>query len=229
MQNDSKIFIIIPTYNEAQVLRGVILPLLKSGFSVVIVDDGSTDTTWEVVSDLNIYYLRHEINLGQGAALQTGMDFVKSKEPDIVVHFDADGQHRIEDLFILIEPIQQGKYDVVLGSRFLRSEDNKDIPMFRKIILRGARLTNWLFTGMRLSDAHNGLRALSKNALHKIYLRENRQTHATEIIQQIRKNKLPWIEVPILVLYTKYSKAKGQSAWNAINIFIDLCLRRFFH
>ena len=116
-----------------------------------------------------------------------------------------------------------------MDSRFLSGAEHKDIPRFRKIILRGAKLINWLFTGMWLSDAHNGLRALNKKALQAIHLRENRQAHASEIILQIRKNNLSFLEVPISVLYTEYSKSKGQSAWNAINIFIDLCLRRFFH
>ena len=229
MQDNSKIYIIIPTFNEAPVLRQVVLPLLKSGFSVIIIDDGSTDNTWEVLSDLDIFYVRHDINLGQGAALQTGMEFVKTKDPNIVVHFDADGQHRLEDIYTLIAPIQTGAYDIVLGSRFLHGADNKHIPTFRKIVLQGAKLINWIFTGVRLSDAHNGLRALNKMALQVINLRESRQAHASEIILQIRKNKLSFLEVPISVLYTEYSKSKGQSAWNAINIFIDLCLRRFFH
>jgi len=228
MQNNSTVYFVIPAFNEAKVIREVVTPLLEFGFSVIVVDDGSTDHTYEVLSDLNIYYLKHEINLGQGAALQTGMDFAKRKNTEVVIHFDADGQHQIEDILPLIEPVRTGLYDVALGSRFLQKKKTNNIPLLRRIILKGARLINWLFTGMRLSDAHNGLRALNNNALNKIYLEEGRQAHASEIILQIRKNKLRCTEVPISVLYTDYSKSKGQSSWNAINIVLDLCLQKFF-
>lgn len=222
------IFIIVPTFNEAAVLAGTLTPLYKKGYTIVVVDDGSSDETWSILQDLPVYALRHPINLGQGAALQTGMSFALLNDADVVVHFDADGQHRPNDIETLVEPILKGKADVVLGSRFLRFQDEESVPLSKRIILRVAVIVNGLFTGMWLSDAHNGLRALSKHAVQKIHLRENRYAHASEIVHQIKALKLKYTERATKVSYTKYSTQKGQSFWNAFNIVVDMILRGIF-
>src|SRR4029079_19417277 len=124
----------------------------------------------------------------QGAALQTGIDYAKMLEADIVVTFDADGQHSAADVKTLVEPLLKNEVDIVLGSRFLTT--NTDIPFPRKIVLQVARWVNFLFTGILLTDAHNGLRALGKRGLEKITITENRMAHASEILFEIKKQNL---------------------------------------
>lgn len=227
--NNQLVYIVIPCYNEeAVVVRQAILPLLKYGFTVILVDDGSRRDIFGELSDLSIIYLRHSINLGQGAALQTGMEYASRHGAMYVIHFDADGQHMAEEIGLLLEPLQQGVADVVLGSRFLRKKDMQKIPRFRRIILKGARTINGLFTGMWLTDAHNGLRALNRKAVAAIHLSENRQAHATEILYQIRRHCLRAVEVPSSINYTVYSRAKGQSSMNAFSIVFDLILNKLF-
>jgi len=225
---NKSIFIIVPAYNEEAVIGSVLGPLIDLGYSVVVVDDGSKDKTWAVLQALPVYAIKHPVNLGQGAALQTGMAFARKKGADIVVQFDADGQHRVEDIAVLSEPIRKGEADVVLGSRFLRKEDRLAVPRSKRLLLRGAVLVNGLMTGIWLSDAHNGFRALNRKAIEKIHLKESGYAHASEILSQIRQHKLRYVERPTSIIYSEYSKSKGQSSWNGIRILIDLILRRLF-
>lgn len=223
---DNSIFVIIPAYNESRAIRSTVEPLIAYGYSVVVVDDHSMDQTRAVLQKLPVYYLRHPINLGQGAALQTGMDFALQQGAEFIIHFDADGQHQAEDISMLLEPLQRGQADVVIGSRFLRWEDRQEVPTLRQLFLRVAVLVNWMITGVWLTDAHNGFRALTRPAAQKICLRENRFAHASEILVQIRHAKLRYVERPTKIVYTNYSKAKGQSLWNALNIVVDLLLSK---
>jgi glycosyltransferase involved in cell wall biosynthesis len=222
------VFVVVPAYNEGRVIRSTVLPLVEAHYAVVVVDDGSTDHTASVLNGLGVYVLRHPINLGQGAALQTGMTFALQQGAEFVVHFDADGQHRAEDIATLVEPLRRGEADVVLGSRFLRQADRQAVPLLRRMLLRGAVIVDGLLTGVWLSDAHNGFRALTRAAAAQIHLRENRFAHASEILSQMRRLGLRYVERPTTILYTDYAKAKGQSMWNALNIVADLLLRRLF-
>jgi glycosyltransferase involved in cell wall biosynthesis len=221
-------FIVVPTHNEEGVIRSTLESLLRFDYTIIVVDDGSKDHTWEIVSTYPVIALRHPVNLGQGAALQTGMIFALQHGAQVIVHFDADGQHRAEDIQSLVEPIEGDRADVVLGSRFLRKEDTQAVPALKRFILRGAVLVNGLLTGLWLSDAHNGLRAFSADATRKIRLRENGYAHATEIIAEIRRLKLRYVERPTHVTYSSYAVSKGQSLWNSLNILIDLLLRKVF-
>jgi polyprenyl-phospho-N-acetylgalactosaminyl synthase len=220
---NNNIFIIVPCFNDNSIIRKTIIELLNKNYKVIIVDDGSREEIFSEIVDLDVYYLRHQINLGQGAALQTGMDYAKTLGAQTVVHYDADGQHSIEDIPHLLENIKTG-YDIVLCSRFLRKEDHCSIPLIRWLILKIAVYVNFVFTGLLLSDAHNGLRALNCNAMNKIYITENRMAHATEIVKQIKLNKLKYIEIPNHINYTPYSLKKGQKNINSLNIFIDLII-----
>ena len=223
----SAIFIIIPVYNEnPEVLIAVIKKLMEFSYSIVIVDDGSSQNVQEFFRDDAVKVLTHPVNLGQGAALQTGFEFAKIMNADIVITFDGDGQHNPGDLEILISPLLNGKADVALGSRFLK--EGSKIPLRKKLLLHLARLTNYLFTGILLSDAHNGLRALNKKALEKICITENRMAHASEILFEIKKHQLKYIEVPVQIDYTAYSKQKGQTGWDSIKILFDLVLHKLF-
>ncbi|QIP11780.1 glycosyltransferase family 2 protein [Spirosoma aureum] len=222
-----QIYILIPSFNEGKVIRQTIRSL-GDQYHIVVIDDASTDDTANAVRDLPIYYLRHDINLGQGAALQTGMDFALQQGADIVVHFDADGQHNPADIDQFIDVLKTRKVDVVLGSRFMRQEDLLAIPRLRRLLLRVARVINGLLTGLWLSDAHNGFRVLNRNALHTIQLKENRMAHASEILMQIRRNQLRYVECPTHIIYTEYSQVKGQRWQGAVDILIDVFINKYF-
>lgn len=223
--NKSGIYIIIPVYNEAAVIAQTLHQLVQTEYNIVVVDDGSVDASGNVIKKFPVYYICHPVNLGQGAALQTGMDLARMKGAETVVHFDADGQHRVSDIEQLLSPITNNNCDVVFGSRFLNKTD-VSIPFSKKIFLQLARYVNWIFSGIMLTDAHNGLRALNSHALNKIYFSENRMAHASEILLLVKEHKLTYTEVPVTIEYTEYSKRKGQSLWNSVNIIFDLLFKK---
>jgi glycosyltransferase involved in cell wall biosynthesis len=227
MEN-SAVFVVIPAYNENAVLRSTVADLLPFGYSIVVVDDGSETPAKGCLDELRVYCLRHDINLGQGAALQTGSDFALMKGAEVIVHFDADGQHDAAMVGRLIEPIVSGETDVALGSRFLNLSDRGAVPPQKRVLLKAGVFVSWIFTGMWLSDTHNGLRALSRAAAQQIVLKENGFAHATEVLDLLRRSRLHYREVPVSIRYTDYSREKGQSIFNSCNILIDLLLRRIF-
>lgn len=220
-------YIIIPAYNETEVIAETVKPLLAKGYEVVIVNDGSPTDVLGFVRDLPVHYLQHNINLGQGAALQTGAEYAKKFQPRYMVHFDADGQHNEEDISRFIQILETGKVDIVLGSRFLTTDTQKLVPWRRQVLLKTARLLNWVFTGLLLTDAHNGFRVFRGDAIDRLALTENRMAHATEVLRLIKKNRLRYKEAPTQIRYTAYSMGKGQRAGNSLNILIDIFYHRF--
>ncbi|HEX7846875.1 MAG TPA: glycosyltransferase family 2 protein [Chitinophagaceae bacterium] len=226
-ENRSAVFVVIPSYNEQTVIRSVIEDLLPYGYNVVVVDDGSENTMNGLLHDLPVYLLRHPVNLGQGAAIQTGLEFALSKNAEYIITFDADGQHLAADIEKLLEPLASGKADIVLGSRFMKGAAH-NMPAKRKTLLQIGRRLNYLFTGLLLTDAHNGLRAISRKAAMKIHITENRMAHATELLSIIKKNKLRYTEVPVTVTYTAYSRKKGQALGSSFRIVFDLLLNKIF-
>jgi polyprenyl-phospho-N-acetylgalactosaminyl synthase len=220
------IFVVIPAYNEGAVLSQTVDELSGYGFTVVVVDDGSVIPATQFLQNRPVHYLRHLTNLGQGAALQTGMDYALLNGAKIIVHFDADGQHSAERIQALIEPIRSGECDVVMGSRFIDPNDRKEVPVLKQLVLKAGVLVSWLFSGLWLTDTHNGFRALSQEAARRIRLTENGYAHATEILELIRKSGLRYKEIPTTIRYTDHSLAKGQSVFNSINILLDLLVRK---
>lgn len=227
-QPHNRVLVIVPAFNEAEIIRQTVMGLLDAGYEVVVVDDCSTDGTGGKIKDLRICYIRHAVNLGQGAALMTGMTFARKCGADYVVHFDADGQHRVEDIPPMLEPLLKDESDITLGSRFLQAATRTSVPLFRRILLKAAVLINAIFTGLWLTDAHNGLRAMNRRALETIRLRENGMAHATEILSEIRRHHLRYREVSMQVKYTEYSRRKGQTALDALGILTDLIIRKIF-
>jgi polyprenyl-phospho-N-acetylgalactosaminyl synthase len=224
--NNWEILVVVPVYNEKAIMVNTLTELIQLGYTVIVVDDGSDEPVSNLVGHLPITILRHRVNLGQGAALQTAFAYVKKYNPAIVVTFDADGQHDVADIPAMIAPIQSQRADIVLGSRFLPGAGK--IGASKKMVLQLARFINFLLSGALLSDAHNGFRALNRLALEKIELTENRMAHASEILFETRRNKLRFCEVPVHIRYTDYSKQKGQSTWDSIKILFDLVLHKLF-
>ncbi len=224
--NKSEVWIVIAGYNEENAIGLVIDGLKHAGYhNVVVTDDGSKDKTQEVAQKHGAHALRHVINRGQGAALKTGIDYALQNNAKYIVTFDADGQHRTEDLEAMLKPVVSGQADITIGSRFLEKKSN--VPFTRKVLLKGSVLIIWLFYGVKMTDAHNGFRAFSADAGKKMDLRADRMEHASEFIDEIRKKQLRFQEVPVIIQYTDYSKARGQSSWNAIRILSKMILHKF--
>ena len=223
----SRTSIVVPAFNEADVIGSVLEELTTLPCDVIVVDDGSADGTHAVCLAHPVHVLRHACNLGQGAALKTGMMYaLAALHPDHVVTFDADGQHRCSDVEGLVQALQGGKYDVALGSRFVRAQDAASVPRGRRLLLRVATLFTRLSTGMRVSDTHNGLRAFTADAAAKLDLKHSGMAHASEILSLIRRHHLRWCEVPVSIDYGEYSRGKGQSGLGAVDIVWNLIMER---
>lgn len=216
--------VVVPAYNEEAAIGPVIAELVAS-YDVVVVDDGSTDATSEVARSAGATVLRHAINRGQGAALQTGITYALRRGADFVVTFDSDGQHRPEDIERLLAPLRSGRADVALGSRFIGSTER--MPRRRRFLLRAAVAFTRAASGARLTDAHNGLRAFSRRAASMIEIRLDRMAHASEIIDEIVRHRLRFEEIPVHVRYTDYSTRKGQRSLGAIRILKDYLIGKW--
>ncbi len=219
-------YLILPAYNEAAKIGEVVRQIRQVYAHVLVVDDGSADATADEARAAGAIVLRHPANRGQGAALQTGITYALRRGAQILVTFDSDGQHRVEDVATLLEPIRRGEAEIVLGSRFLGR--TQDMPRVRRAVLRSAILFTWAVSGVRLTDAHNGLRAFSRRAAEEIDIQLDRMAHASELIDQIRRMKLAYQEVPVKIRYTDYSQAKGQRSIGAAKIAFDYLFERLF-
>lgn len=214
------VWVVIPLFNEETVVADVVREVRGVYPNVVCVDDGSSDRSAARARGAGAVVVRHAVNLGQGASLQTGITYALSHGARYVVTFDADGQHRLVDAVGMVELAEKEDLGIVFGSRFL---DNRTDPGFlKRLVLRTAVWFTRHSTGLQLTDAHNGLRVLRADAAAGVHLRQDRMAHASEIVLQLGRTKLPWREYPVHVLYTDYSKGKGQSLWNSVNILIDL-------
>lgn len=214
-------WLVIPLYNEAAVIGDVVTRARERFPNVVCVDDGSADASAAAAARAGAVVVHHPFNLGQGAALQTGMRYVlEQTDAEYVVTFDADGQHRVEDAEAMVDRARRDDLAIVFGSRFL---DERTRPGWAKrLVLRTAVWVTNQSTGLRLTDAHNGLRVIRRDAASKLDLKQNRMAHATEIVLNLGRTGLPWAEFPVHVLYTDYSRGKGQSLLNSVNILVDL-------
>lgn len=223
-----QVIIILPVYNESiDVLHKLIKQLFLTQYKIIIVDDGSDKPLSKALTDYPVTIIRHSINLGQGASIQTGFEYAIMNDADYVVTFDADGQHVVNEIPFILEPLLRNEADVVLGSRFLDGSFHNASGR-KTIAFKIASIVNRFFIRKSISDTHNGFRAFNNKALKLIKLTENKMAHATELIIQIKKNKLRLKEVPVSVHYTDYSRQKGQSWYDPIRIFFDLVLFKFF-
>lgn len=216
--------IIIPVYNEGQVIRGVIQSVLKKYEYVICVNDGSGDNSLQEIRATKAHWIDHPINMGQGAALQTGIEYARQLPVRYFCTFDADGQHCLEDVDSMVEEIKETKCDIVLGSRFRGKTVN--MPRLKSVILKFAIWFTNATTGLKLTDTHNGLRVFNRKVAEEMQITLPDMAHASEILEIVAAKEYSYREIPVTIEYTDYSKGKGQSMINAINIGFDTLLRR---
>ena len=231
MDLKNKIYCIIPAYNEAKLIGGVIESLKPYVGTIVVINDGSKDNTANEALRHGAVVLTHLINRGQGAALETGDRYALSGEAEVIIHFDADGQFIPEEIPQIIKPVIEGRADVVLGSRFLTKRPQ--MPAFKRhIIFPVARLVNRVLLGVRYSDPQSGFRAFSRQALAQISISNDGSAHCSEILHQISRFHLKVIEVPITVIYHEFGqtisggKGRGTGGWAIVK---DLLLSKLIN
>ncbi len=219
-------YIVIPVFNEEKVIFGVVSEIKKSGYrNIIIVDDGSTDNTYDKIRDIDgVIALKHFLNRGKGAAIKTGIEAAKILSADAVITIDGDGQHDPCDIGKMEELIY-GKYDVVLGVRF---KNGNSIPFLRVIYNKIGNFFTWLVYGLWVSDSQSGLRAYSRKTIGLLDTKTDRYEYDSEIIGEIKKNKLSFIEIPVKVRYTQYSKNKKdkQNLKNGVKTLIKMLIYR---
>lgn len=221
---ETGLWVVIPAYNEGEVIAQVVGGVRAQYPCVIVVDDCSNDETGDSALRGGAVVLRHAVNLGQGAALVTGIRHALDRGATFIVTFDADGQHRVQDIAVLVQRQRETGAEVVVGSRFLGTAMN--IPPLRKFVLKLAVRFMRITSGLRLSDAHNGFRLLTRQAAQKLRLRQNRMAHASELIDQVAALGLTIAEAPVVIQYTDYSLRKGQRLSNAVNVLWELLLAR---
>ena len=214
--------VVIPAYNEGSVIGHVLEEVLTYSRDIVVVDDGSVDATAKIALKFPVVLLRHPINLGAGAAMQTGFEYACTLPVDYVVTIDADGQHDPSEIPRMVETCRKGHFDVVLGSRFIEGAAALNIGRFRRAVLKLATVFTKFVTGLKVTDTHNSFRVFTRMSVCKIHMKQNGYAHSSELLKQIAKAKLKYTEAPVTVRYTEYSKKKGQSTWNLINILWDM-------
>jgi glycosyltransferase involved in cell wall biosynthesis len=219
----TKIWIVLPAHNEAQVLPQVLSKIKSSGYrNILVVDDGSRDHTSEVAQKNGAVSVRHFLNRGAGAATQTGILAALQLGAEIVVTMDSDGQHEPKEIQKLVTPIVRGECDVVIGSRFL---EQNQIPFLRRIFNFIGNLITWFFFGLWVSDSQSGFKSFSRTAAERLKILTNGYEFCSEIIREIKVKKLVFKEVPITVRYDAYSLAKGQNFARGLTTLLKLFLR----
>ena len=218
------VFVVVPAYNEAPRIGPVLEKLLEVASTVVVVDDGSRDNTFDVARRYPVWLLRHVVNLGQGAAIQTGITFALQKGALFVATFDADGQHEPRDLLRMYNRLVEEGADYALGSRFLGRTEN--MPWSRWLMLKAAVWFTRLMSGIWVTDTHNGIRMMTRRGAERIHITLNRMEHASEILDQIARSGYRFIEVPVTIRYSVESLAKGQKTTAAVRLAAKLFAER---
>jgi polyprenyl-phospho-N-acetylgalactosaminyl synthase len=225
MLSDTRnVWIVVPAFNEAGVIGDVVADLRSVFTNVVCVDDGSADNTGEVALKAGAHLVRHPVNLGQGAAIQTGVEYAR-RQPgaQVFATFDADGQHRVKDLVTMIDRLSAGDVDVVIGTRFGPGVSRP--PLLKRVVLQTAARLSPRGRRLGLTDTNNGLRVFNKTVADGLDITLSGMSHAGEFIMLIAENGWRVAEEPVEVLYTEYSQSKGQPLLNGVNIIFDGFLR----
>jgi glycosyltransferase involved in cell wall biosynthesis len=222
-----ELLVIIPAFNEALVIGETIKGVrrfLKTA-KILVVDDGSSDATGSEAKKAGAIVVSHPINRGLGGSLGTGLYWAKERDIDCAITFDADGQHDPDDILKVSEPIIKGNTDVVIGTRTKFGWN--EIPWDRKIVLTLSNWLTWFLFGIKTTDSTSGLRAFSRKAIEKIQIKTDQMEVSNEFFYEIKRCRLRLKEVPIKVMYTEYSRSKGQKNSNAFSVGVKLLLRLF--
>jgi polyprenyl-phospho-N-acetylgalactosaminyl synthase len=219
------VWIVVPAFNEASVIGDVVADIRSVFDHVVLVDDGSKDNTGDIALRAGAHVVPHPVNLGQGAAIQTGVEYARSQPgAQVFATFDADGQHRLKDVVRMIDRLSTDDVDLVVGTRFAEPSASKP-PLLKRIILRVAAFVSPSSRQLGLTDAHNGLRVFNKKVADRLNITMSGMSHASEFITLAVENGWRVAEEPVEILYTEYSKSKGQPLLNGVNIVFDGLLR----
>jgi polyprenyl-phospho-N-acetylgalactosaminyl synthase len=220
----SNVWIVVPAFNEAGIIGEVVADLRSVFSNVVCVDDGSGDDTGDVALRAGAHLVRHPVNLGQGAAIQTGVEYARHQPgAQVFATFDADGQHRVKDLVTMIDRLGAGDVDVVIGTRFGRGVTRP--PLLKRVVLQTAARLSRRGRRLGLTDSNNGLRVFNKTVADGLDITMSGMGHATEFVMLIAENRWRVTEEPVEVLYTEYSTSKGQPLLNGVNIIFEGFLR----
>lgn len=217
--------VIVPAFNEESKIDETINELKPYFKNIIVIDDGSSDETYRKTLAQNVTSLRHPINLGQGAALQTGISYaLLNPKIEYILTFDADGQHSISSALAMAEEIKKVNVDIILGSRFLENSFT-DMPLKKKLILKLGIIFTRIDSGLKVTDTHNGLRIMKRDFASSLKIQHSGMAHASEILSHIKNTKASWKELPAQIYYTNYSIRKGQSILNAVNIITEMIFR----
>ncbi|MEJ5997717.1 glycosyltransferase family 2 protein [Corynebacterium sp. H130] len=221
-------WLVIPCYNEGSVIQDVIENARKTFPNIVAVNDGSADDSAARIHAAGAHLVNHPVNLGQGAAIQTGVEYARMQPgAKYFVTFDADGQHQVKDVVKMVDRLRNEEVDIIVGTRFGRPRSADDqVPWIKRVVLKTVVLLSPRTRRLGLTDAHNGLRAFNKKVAMELNLRMNGMSHASEFVSTM--DELGWrvAEEPVDILYTEYSMSKGQSLINGVNILADGFLAR---
>ncbi|QQU88154.1 glycosyltransferase family 2 protein [Corynebacterium glucuronolyticum] len=222
MQNQDT-WLIIPCFNEGTVIGDVIRHARETFPNIVAVNDGSSDNSAEEIHKAGAHLVNHPVNLGQGAAIQTGVEYARSQPgAQYFVTFDADGQHQVKDVVSMLDRLRNEDVDIIVGTRFGRPRNEDDqVPWIKRLVLKTVVLLSSRTRKLGLTDAHNGLRVFNKKVADELNIRMNGMSHASEFVAQMDERGWRVSEQPVDILYTEYSMSKGQSLINGVNILAD--------
>ncbi|KAA0917944.1 glycosyltransferase family 2 protein [Dietzia sp. ANT_WB102] len=217
------VWLIVPCFNEGSVIEDVLRSALETFPNIVAVDDGSADNSAVAIHRAGAHLVRHPVNLGQGAAIQTGVEYARAQPgARYFVTFDADGQHQVKDVLAMVGRLRAEPVDIIVGTRFGRPRGGDDqVPLIKRLVLRTVVLLSPRTRRLGLTDAHNGLRVFNRRVADDLNLRMNGMSHASEFVELMDSHGWRVAEQPVDILYTEYSMSKGQSLLNGINILSD--------
>ncbi|MDR7330851.1 glycosyltransferase family 2 protein [Corynebacterium guangdongense] len=223
MKDFSDTWLVVPCFNEGSVIQDVLSNARQTFPNIVAVNDGSADDSAERIHAAGAHLINHPVNLGQGAAIQTGIEYAREQPgAQYFVTFDADGQHQVKDVVTMIERLRTEPVDIIVGTRFAKGhQENSQVPWIKRLVLKTVVLLSPTTRRLGLSDAHNGLRVFNKRVADEMDIRMNGMSHASEIVNKISEKGWRVTEHPVDILYTEYSMSKGQSLINGVNILAD--------
>lgn len=219
----SDTWLIVPCFNEGQVIGDVLRNALQTFPNIVAVNDGSADNSADEIHRAGAHLVNHPVNLGQGAAIQTGVEYARSQpRAKYFVTFDADGQHQVKDVVAMVGRLRSEPVDIVVGTRFGAGEsEDSQVPWIKRVVLKTVVALSPRTRRLGLTDAHNGLRAFNRTVAQQLNLRMNGMSHASEFVELMDRQGWRVSEHPVDILYTEYSMSKGQSLFNGVNILAD--------